>query len=104
MAKDLKYTILLDIYAPLLTKAQRETLDLYYNEDLSLGEIAANWGVSRQSVMNSVRKGEQRLDMLEGELSIAARAAKANALLDRLAELADGAEAAGLIEKIRKLL
>ena len=40
MAKDLQFTMLLDVYGTLLTEKQRETLDYYYNDDLSLGEIS----------------------------------------------------------------
>ena len=47
MAKDLKFAALLDIYGGVLTDKQRDVLDLYYNEDLSLSEIAANDEISR---------------------------------------------------------
>ena len=47
---DLRFLRLWDLYSPLLTKTQREITDLYFNYDLSLGEIAEQKGVSRQSV------------------------------------------------------
>jgi len=49
---DLQFVRLLDLYSPLLTKTQQEITHLYFNCDLSLGEIAEQKGVSRQSVSN----------------------------------------------------
>ncbi|MFR7472294.1 MAG: sigma factor-like helix-turn-helix DNA-binding protein [Ruminococcus sp.] len=50
MAKDLKLVLLLDCYGTLLTDRQRQMIQLYYDEDLSLGEIAQIIGISRQAV------------------------------------------------------
>ncbi|MBO7297598.1 MAG: DNA-binding protein, partial [Clostridia bacterium] len=50
MKDDLAFLQLWDLYSPLLTATQREITDLYFNYDLSLGEIAEQKGVSRQSV------------------------------------------------------
>ena len=49
MKDDLVFLRLWDLYSPLLTATQREISDLYFNYDLSLGEIAEQKGVSRQS-------------------------------------------------------
>ncbi len=66
--------ILLDIYGELLANAQREALDMRYNADLSLAEIAEEMGgITRQSVLYSIRQGEQRLEELENKLGFAAR-------------------------------
>ncbi len=66
--------ILLDIYGELLSNGQREALDMRYNADLSLAEIAEETGgVTRQSVLYSIRKGEQRLLELEEKLGFAKR-------------------------------
>ena len=45
-----RMTMLFDFYGELLTERQKEFFDLYYNEDLSLAEIAENAGISRQGV------------------------------------------------------
>ena len=50
-----RMTMLLDFYGDVLTERQKEFFDLYYNEDLSLSEIAENYGISRQGV----RKGQR---------------------------------------------
>ena len=98
-------TVLFDIYEPLLTEKQRDTLDLYYNEDLSLREIADPEGTTRQAVMNRIIKSEKRLLELEEMLGVYKRSKTAGVLLDRLAELTDGSdEAASLIKQIKELL
>ena len=48
MNKDLNMSILLDLYGELLTEKQRDVLELYYNDDLSLAEIAQQYEISRQ--------------------------------------------------------
>ena len=70
MAKELRYSVLLDIYGPLLTDKQREILEFYYNEDLSLGEIADDLGISRQGVHDAVKKGSEALDEYDEKLGI----------------------------------
>ena len=73
MAKDLKLVLLLDCYGTLLTDRQRQMIQLYYDEDLSLGEIAQIIGISRQAVRDSVKRSEQILYDMEAHLHVAAR-------------------------------
>ena len=54
--KNLAYSVLLDFYGPVLTDKQRVILTEYYDEDLSLAEIAENLGITRQGV----RRSEER--------------------------------------------
>ena len=61
MAKDLKYTFLLDFYGEMLTERQRDIIDSYYNADLSLSEIAENEGMTRQGVRDSIKRAETQL-------------------------------------------
>lgn len=49
-----RMTMLFDFYGEILTDRQKEFFDLYYNEDLSLAEIAENYGISRQGVRTSL--------------------------------------------------
>ena len=53
-----RMTMLFDFYGELLTERQREFFDLYYNEDLSLTEIAENSGISRQGVRDVIVRAE----------------------------------------------
>ncbi|MBR3974983.1 MAG: YlxM family DNA-binding protein [Clostridia bacterium] len=73
MAKNLEITILLDFYGEMLTSKQREFLDFYYNEDLSLAEIAANVGITRQGVRDAIKRAECLLYDMEQRLGLVAR-------------------------------
>ena len=57
MAKDLRLGILLDFLRRLLTEKQAAALDYYYNQDLSLAEIADEMEISRQGAMAFIRQG-----------------------------------------------
>ena len=71
--KDYEIAMLLDFYGELLTEKQREAMDLYYNEDLSLAEIAEPLNISRQGVRDSIKRGEKQLFDLENTLGLAKR-------------------------------
>lgn len=64
MEKDLSIAVLLDFYGDLLTEKQARAIDLYYNEDLSLAEIAEPLGISRQGVRDSIKRGENSFTIL----------------------------------------
>lgn len=65
---DLRFLRLWDLYSPLLTKTQREITDLYFNYDLSLGEIAEQKGVSRQSISDCLGKSRKQLEEYDQKL------------------------------------
>lgn len=71
MKDDLKFLRLWDLYSPLLTATQREITDLYFNYDLSLGEIAEQKGVSRQSVSDCLHKCRKQLESYDEKLKFA---------------------------------
>lgn len=73
LAKNLEMALLIDIYSAVLTEKQREMLELYYYEDLSLAEIAQNSGISRQGVRDSIKRGEAAMLDLEEQLGCAGR-------------------------------
>ena len=60
-----KVAILLDFYGQLLTPRQYQILDLYYNSDYTLGEIASQLNISRQGVYDGVKKGKTTLKEFE---------------------------------------
>lgn len=68
MKDDLHFIRLLDLYSPLLTETQREITDLYFNYDLSLGEIAEQKNVSRQSVSDCLQKCRKQLEKYDEKL------------------------------------
>ena len=88
--KDLIVSDLLEEYAAVLSERHRTLLDYYYNQDLSLAEIAAEVGISRQGVRDGIKKAEEELYFLENALRLFARAkalrAAAEGILDGCCE------------------
>lgn len=90
MAKDLSVSVLLDFYGELLTEKQAEALDLYYNQDLSLAEIAGDMDVSRQGVRAFIKQGEAHLMEFEEKLGMAKRFAKISKLVSDAENIING--------------
>lgn len=89
--KDLYVGILFDRYGSILSKKQRSIVDCYYNNDLSLSEIAENEGITRQGVSDMLRRAEKQLRTAEEqigyislikELKSRAKSDNANELID----------------------
>ena len=68
MEKNVKISILCQLYGKLLSEKQLEFKDDYYNNDLSLSEIAENHGITRQAVRDMLTKGEKKLFEYEEKL------------------------------------
>jgi predicted DNA-binding protein YlxM (UPF0122 family) len=68
--KNLKLACLLDFYGEVLSERKQSVLSLYYNEDLSLAEIAEEIGISRQGVRDLIKKAEEELLFLEEKLGL----------------------------------
>lgn len=68
-----RMTLLFDFYGDMLTDRQKEFYDLYYNEDLSLAEIAENYGISRQGVRDVIVRAEAIMTELEDKTGIIKR-------------------------------
>lgn len=73
MAKDYQIGYLIDFYGSLLSERQRDIISLYYEEDLSLSEIAEDVGITRQGVRDAIKKAETILTDAEEKLGLAAR-------------------------------
>ena len=71
--KRLEISILLDYYGALLTERQREILDYYYNDDMSLSEIADETGITRQGVRYQIKFAENKLEEFEEKLGLLAK-------------------------------
>lgn len=76
--------LLFDFYGVLLTEKQKTALNLFYNEDCTLNEIAEEFATSRQAVFDLIRRSEAILEKYEKQLKIAAKHQKQQLLLDRL--------------------
>lgn len=88
VAKNLEITMLLDFYGDMLTSKQREFLDYYYNEDLSLAEIAANVGITRQGVRDAIKRAECQLTEMEQRLGLVERFREVRKGLDEIIDCA----------------
>ena len=85
--KDLGFSILLDYYGMVLTEKQRNILTEYYNDDLSLAEIAENYGITRQGVRDAIKHGETTLKELEAKVGFAGRYRRVQEKLEELEQL-----------------
>ena len=89
MIKDLSVSVIADFYGDLLTPKQRQAIDLYYNRDCSLSEIAETMGVSRQGARDFIKKGEQSLNEFEQKLGLAKRFLKVSGIVSELEKISD---------------
>lgn len=69
--KDLEISFLLDFYGELLSPEKREAARLYFDEDLSLAEIAQSTGITRQGVRDRIEKAKTQLYTYEEKLGLA---------------------------------
>ncbi len=90
MAKNLGITVLLDVYGQLLTEKQRSAVGMYYNEDLSLAEIADETAISRQGARDLIKQGERHLLEYEEQLGIVKRFRAISSQLEKLYAALDG--------------
>ena len=102
MEKNVKISILLDIYGKLLTEKQYKLLDDYYNKDLSLSEIAENEKITRQAVRDNLLKGENNLLEYDEKLNLLNTIKE----IDEIKELVNSIESKDrkIIDKIIKKL
>lgn len=107
MAKDLSTSVLMDFYGELLTPKQLEALDFYYNQDLSLAEIASEMEVSRQGARNFIIKGEEHLVEFEDKLHLVERFTEISKIADEIktsiASVADGEVKTKMLEDIDRI-
>jgi hypothetical protein len=68
--KSVRTDLLLDFYGNLLTPKMRRTCESYYNDDLTLAEIAEAEGISRQGVHDTVKRAEKQLEEYEEKLGL----------------------------------
>ena len=88
LEKKVRVSFLCQIYGKMLTQKQYEVINDYYNNDLSLSEIAENNHITRQAVRDIIKKGENKLFELEEKLSFMEKTLKQEKQLQEiLAEL-----------------
>ena len=84
-----RMTMLYDFYGELLTERQKEFFDLYYNEDLSLSEIAENSGISRQGVRDVIVRAEGSMQEIEDKTGLIRRFMQMQDNLNAIQEAAE---------------
>ena len=85
--KNLKIGYLLDFYGNLLSEKKRIALDRYYNDDLSLAEIAEELAISRQGVRELIKRAEEELLFYEDNLRLEEKFRKTKEEAERLLSL-----------------
>lgn len=102
--KDLKLGVLLDFYGEVLNERRRTALDLYYNDDLSLSEIADEMGISRQGVRDLIKKAEEELTFYEEKLGLYNKFSEIQSKIKTLEEISKDPEISGGLREIADIL
>lgn len=87
-----RINILFDFYGPLFNDRQRQFLEMYYREDLTLSEIAELMNVSRQAVYDQLKRMEQALETYEEKLKLLAKHEERERRFAQLLEMLDADE------------
>ena len=113
MLEKIDHVVLLkDFYGPLLTEKQQNVLNLHYENDLSLSEIASDMNTSRQAVYDMVKRAENLLEQYEQKLGLVERFQITRSRLQELSVILEGAEvdrckvsqATGILQELTELL
>jgi len=88
-SKIVQIALLYDFYGQLLTEKQMEAIDMYYNNDLSLGEISEQLGISRQAVHDTLKRAEKTLFEYEAKLGLVARFEEQKQSIGRISKMLD---------------
>ena len=102
--KNVKVSLLCQIYGKMLTKKQYEVINDYYNNDLSLSEIAENNQITRQAVRDIIKKGENKLFELEEKLAFMEKTLKQEKQLQEIIEELNKIEETSSDKKVAKIL
>ncbi len=89
MANNIEISMLLDLYGEALTTKQRDYLCFYYNDDLSLSEIAENEGITRQGVRDAIKRAEAVLYDMESKLKFSQKIEKMQTGLENIVKYAE---------------
>lgn len=92
----MEIALLYDFYGDMLTGKQRDVIELYYEDDLSLSEIAENAGITRQGVRDSIKRAESQLLEMEDRLGLVRR------FRDMQADIAAIRQAAASISEVNE--
>lgn len=103
MAKDLNISILMDFYGQLLSDRQLDMMDMYYNQDLSLAEIAEEAQISRQGVRDAIKRGEKQLSEFEEKLGLIKRFTDISAQIDKMNDIISGLQDTQKVMELKEI-
>jgi len=87
--KIVQIALLFDFYGQMLTEKQAEIVEMYYSNDLSLGEISEQQGISRQGVYDTLKRAEKTLYEYEEKLGLVDRFLKQKESMKKIVEMLD---------------
>ena len=99
-----KNSLLLDYYGVLLTRHQQDILDEYFNEDLSMNEIADNLQISKSAVQDLIKRSLTQLNEFEKKLKLIARDQKLNNILEEMKKYSLPEKYKSLFTRIEELM
>ena len=99
-----KISTLRAYYGGLLTDKQNKMIELHYDDDMSYGEIAEMFQVSRNAVLDSITKGVKHLEEYESVLKLVEKETKIDLMLDELISSVDDSKVACKVKEIKKVL
>lgn len=102
--KNVQISMLCQIYGKMLTNKQYEVINDYYNNDLSLSEIAENNNITRQAVRDIIKKGENKLFELEEKLAFMERTLKQEKVFKQILQELSKIEDTSSDKKVAKIL
>ena len=91
--KNMRLAYLLDFYGDALDERTSGIMRAYYEDDLSLAEIADGENISRQGIRHIIKKGEEQLDFLETKLGLAAHYNELEDAIEKLTRVAENIKA-----------
>ena len=104
MEKIVKVAQLYEVYGQLLNEKQRDVINCYYNEDLSLQEIADNDGKTKQAISDMINRSVDKLFEFENELSLLKSKTELKASLLDIRELIESSNNKEAIRKLTEVI
>lgn len=99
-----RQSLLYDFYGELLTERQKEVMELYNEENLSLAEIAEEFGISRQGVHDALHKAQKALEEYERKLGLVERFSATSEAISKISTEIDGAIGMAAAGKLNRQL
>ena len=102
--KNMRLAYLFDFYIDMFDEHSQQIMSAYYEDDLSLAEIAANVGISRQGVRHVIKKCEEQLISLEDRLSLVKKHEATVRAIEKLVEVSTSVTDADSVSKINEVI